>query len=546
MNIIDTQALTLLLDLLIAGTSYPCTNPAYTPPPQHLSLASTLLIHPSVTTRAISIDRRDVSIVSLRLLRSVLKQVGPVNASLDVAFAFTTPAFNSRRNRSSTTRRGRDTASEHGGMKGETDSNLIMSNIARQGGIWAKADDFWHCVGWGFNCASKHPKRWTQWKVWLEFMVGALEDDWTERWRQYKIALESKWRIDRKINGDRDGSENSEDGSRLLQESMIATYISCALRQFGGPRRLVRSLFADGSANSLNEFGEIFSGETKSAPQDSSTRLLTPRILPDDPSEGEESKIDINADLYGDYLDNRRSSSSSPEPNVQVTTSAPFTEGLEHSSPRFSGPDIGLTHPLRSRLMSLISLTSFHFSALELSSAQASFEILPLDGFYNALTEHVRPLPLPAFFLFATHTQLRALHSDGCIMLWEGLLEVLLPASAPIPSSVRTKDRGTEENVLTQNVLETCYLPFPSNNNNLIDNAKVSLLLEGLVGVLFARRVLVWTKQLQDALENGIETRIKKAHDGRRKMGIEESRIWLRDSAERLRGYMSMLQSGVS
>jgi hypothetical protein len=113
----------------------------------------------------------------------------------------------------------------------------IRGIIANKGRIRNCAKDFWHMVGWAFNCSVRYPKRWKYWKVWLDFMLDVLDADWNERMNS-KLDLGAP-------------------------DCLLLRYLSEAKGRSSAMKRVVRAAFADGSPESLKEFPEVFVNETK-------------------------------------------------------------------------------------------------------------------------------------------------------------------------------------------------------------------------------------------------------------------------------------------
>jgi hypothetical protein len=184
---------------------------------------------------------------SITLLRNILATLGPVNANLSEAFSF------EHTNNTRPTRRGRnfgrdDTASGSDEEKPEQ----MRGVIANEGRLRRCASDFWHAIGWAFNCSVKYPKRWQYWKVWLEYMLDVLTKDYDER-----------------ANLDREAQEALPPGSdakykdKLIKESLLIQYLSEVRGKSSAVRRIAKAIFANGGSESLNEFTEIFKNETK-------------------------------------------------------------------------------------------------------------------------------------------------------------------------------------------------------------------------------------------------------------------------------------------
>jgi hypothetical protein len=122
--------------------------------------------------------------------------------------------------------------------------------IANKGRIRGCAKDFWHIVGWAFNCSVKYPKRWKYWKVWLDFMLDVLDADWRERDRQDSLNSGASKHIG-------DEAESS------LRKCLLVKYLAEAKGRSSAVKRIVRSAFADGGPDSLREFPEVFQNEIK-------------------------------------------------------------------------------------------------------------------------------------------------------------------------------------------------------------------------------------------------------------------------------------------
>ncbi|KAH0537541.1 hypothetical protein FGG08_005676 [Glutinoglossum americanum] len=528
----DTQGLTLLSNLLTSGTSFTTASgdpvPAFIPTPQQLSLAATLVVHPRLTTRAASKEQLQASNVAFRLLRNANKIVGPINANFAAAFTFSPQ--NTRKRSDGRRRTG-------GGDDSGDDSDMINTEIANAGSLWARAEDFWHAVGWAFNCSVAYPKRWGRWKLWLEFMLDVLEDDWAERLRMIEE------------DGDTSKNEPEED---LLAQSMIVQWLSGRKGAYGNKRRYIRAIFADGSAKAMAEFKEIFKNEPKERKTNGDAEIKRP------------AKVDIDQDVFGDYLDDDsddeveentlsattkltedRSSDKDSEiltVGVQPRRATTVTNGAE----RFGGMDSLI---LRQRLLSLVratctptlslnSLTSH--TQLSTVSARAEPYFTPLEDLYDMYIDHIRPLPLPTFSLFVLPVLPNVLPAYRSSFN-QLLLCSLIASSAPLEHS---------DDDLSQEILETCYLPFPANTHSISDNAKVSLLVESLLRLLATHKVLGFTKELEVVVETGVRAREMKAKGSTRKKRDEllreeeENWLFLRNSSRRMVDLVEFLKRG--
>ncbi|KAL8940688.1 MAG: hypothetical protein Q9216_002675 [Gyalolechia sp. 2 TL-2023] len=483
-------ALNLLTSLLTLGTTSNPPRPAFLPPSEQLALAATLAIHPSLTTRARSEDRLQASILALKYLRLVLSLVGPINGNLQAAFAFSTVGITSRRGAAR-----RRTAGDHASPT-KDDLDSINTELANAGSVWAKAQDFWHVVGWAFNCSVLHKKRWERWQPWLQLMIDVLDKDWTLRAHMH---LED---------------EDSQEDPR--ESSIIVRYLSVSDSIARQERRILRALFADGSSRSTTEFPEIWRNETKERKKDADIKKS-------------ESKLDIDADTWGDYMQDDDSSSSDLEdtPPPESPTKSSMTESIT-SIPDVSAPLGGpQSVVLRFRLLSLLSAVSVFLPGT----------FTPLGTLYDLFLEHIRPLPLAQFFLLVSPSSMQYLHLSAASSITQIILRSLIASSAPLPL---TDD-------LTQDTLERCYLRYPANTGSISDNAKVSICVETLLRLLQRHCGLDWSQEFQESVEKGIEAReqkAKKAGKGKAKGKgeVTDERIWLRGSAGRIQGMVDMIR----
>lgn len=229
---IDEQAYAFLHSLAASGTSITVPAKPYAgllAPPSQLALAATLIVYPQITTKARSIDTVKGSDAALKYLRCVHDTVDLSAESLKTYRTAFTFAGSRRRtnvfsplNTPSSTR--------------VFDVEQLTDVAANAKSLWRCAEDFWHVVGWAFNCSVIHKKRWERWKLWLDIILGFLEAEWDHCTR----------------NGD------------LLQDTLIWQYI-CSQEPLAGNtrKRILRAIYATGDAQSLNEFAEVWDKETQ-------------------------------------------------------------------------------------------------------------------------------------------------------------------------------------------------------------------------------------------------------------------------------------------
>ncbi|KAF9891969.1 hypothetical protein FE257_002933 [Aspergillus nanangensis] len=516
-----TQALNLLLNIISSGGV--ADTSTYIPSPQHLALAATCLVHPCTTTRANNAEEEEAPNASLQLLRLTRTLVGPVNAKFNLAFSFT--HFQSSR------RGGRRRPSDE--TPPDDDMRPLNLDLSKSASLWSRAEDFWHAVGWAFNCSVLHRERWERWQTWLEFMCGVLEDDWALRIKLYQEGANDE------SKGDIKTRRKKPNEPQILKESLIFRFVSEGVAGYGAYRRILRAIFADGGSSSVNEFREVFHHELKQRRQDKQN------------IKKREVEVNIDKDEFGDYLtdddddddeenpeNSKRNSSNDriktkPGPTRQTKRPRRGTRSSKDPNTDDADPALPTAHStndishlggyqalaLRQRLLHLLSNVADHL--------QTSF--ISLEDLYHLFVENIRHLPLPIFQAFVSPSVLPHFSAAAQTSLCEFLLFRMRESAAPM----------TDEMYLNQDKLEQCFLPYAASTTSISDNAKVSMALEALLMLLADSEMLKITPQLRDAVQLGIETRAdkvqtetKKSQANRRLEDLEWG--WLVESGERL------------
>ncbi|KAL5001899.1 hypothetical protein BDV10DRAFT_158983 [Aspergillus recurvatus] len=501
---LHTQALNLLLNAL---SSHPDpSRPIFIPSQQHLALAATFLVHPSTTARPKTTEEQEAPSVSLRLLRLVNNLVGPINGKFVKAFRF--KHFETSRHG------GRRQVDDTGGDPVTNDErkwNLdkdINIDLAQSASVWSRAEDFWHAVGWAFNCAVLHPARWKYWRIWLEFMCDVLEDDWDERWRKRE--------------------EDPLHDDQILKDSIIVNYINTYTAGFGRDRRILRAIFADGGASAVNEFREVFHKELKLSQKKTDKEKDTRK---------RGAAVNIEAEEYGDFYlstdhedEGSSSGRESKRPRRGAAARARKDAGiaaLDQTSDSAT-PDSTLASSLLGDISSL-ALRQRLCRLLSTVTQCLPDSFMNLSDLYQLLVEKIRPLPLPIYQAFVSPLALPnftpAAHSTLC----EFLLYRLRESSAP----------DSKEEYLSQAKLEECFLPFAATTPSLSDNAKMSITLEALLILLANSNLIEVTDETKRLTRTGIIRRAEKAQQETRKnqaakMVDDLEASWLVESAERL------------
>ena len=506
-----SQAIPLLSSAITAGNGTP--KPAFVPPPPHLSLLATLVVHPSMTTRTTSKEKQTAADDALRYLRHVNTLTSADASGLTKALQFRVGA--SSRSKRARTRHSGDISSddEH------EDPGRIRSNYAKKDSLFANAEDFWAVVGWAFNCSVVHRNRWDRWRLWLEFVLDVLEDDLDSTHRQAR--------------------ESPQDRGELLSKSLLAQYLAPFVDQGrNSKRRIMRAILADGTQTSLNQFPAVFTNETLPPKAKQETKLSAKRSL------------DLDQGDFGDYFDSDSDSNTTPGPQQKsgrTSTRHSSTDLSRQDSP--ASPNTPQQPPSSTPLSSHGGPESLHLRLrllallTTISSLSPSLFLDPEDLF-DIYTEFLRPLPLPIFSFFIlpntnTARGSRTLDANSLASLIQMLLRPLLSSAAPVSNA----------NSLTAERFASHFAPFAANVTSVGENARVGICVEGLLRLLWTEGVLANAGEevrgvVREAVEEGIGIREEKAGgDGRRKSAGKSAEEWgfLVAGGERMRSLLEMI-----
>ena len=315
-----------MYSLLAAGTSI--STPAqpyigFLAPPAYIGLASSLIVYPPGTTKASSRDAVKGSDAALRYVRCVHATIeGPAYPALRKAFAF--PEERNRRRAPGNRSAAGSLSPELGG-----DIDRIAGVAANAQCLWYRAEDFWHIVGWAFNCAVIHKKRWDRWKLWLSTMVDFLEADWDSCVEQGRV----------------------DDASReaFLQESLLWQY---TVGQAGSAnrsmrRRIIKSILAMATPDSLKEYPEVWERETVEPKRKKASNQPLGEV---DFETGDMADYDSDEDMQDD-------SEGSDEDEFHASTTNSNDDAIQNvhnAINRFGGQD---AIQLRHRFIALVSDT---------------------------------------------------------------------------------------------------------------------------------------------------------------------------------------------
>ncbi|KAF2718782.1 hypothetical protein K431DRAFT_287384 [Polychaeton citri CBS 116435] len=501
--------------------------PQCLPPPRFLTLAATLVVHPSLTTRTNSAEKHAASDHALEYFRHVARlgaasgtvDGGCVGTELSSALQFANGLTSRTARIRYRQRSGNQSSPNASDGEATPPSSRINLSFAGAESLYAKAEDFWRVVGWAFTCSAVHRARWQRWKLWLELVIAFLEDD---------LA-----------------SCAAGVGGRAVEDALLTQYVA-QFKDGGRSSRkaIMRAIFADGSDKSRSEFTEIWRNETRPPKKDKFDEKRPIR---------KRERLDIDQDNYGDYYEDSDQDSDLDPVAVIQPEQAPRPVGRPKRKlkppPEQSSGKQSTTHTdtkadpstaTTSALASFGNIESLHLrhNLLGLLARYCSnhpgnlCDIQDLLGLY---TEFLRPLPISLFQHFLLPTR-RYLDMHAQSTLDQTLLQPLIVTSAP----------RYRENELTQADFERHFAPFPANSSSVTENAKVSLLVEDLLRLLWRSGWLEWTSVLESAVEKGIEARkMKASSDGRRKGVVElDAMAILDESARRMRICISILPGG--
>ena len=291
--------------------------------------------------------------------------------------------------------------------------------------------------------------------------------------------------------------------------SLIVQYLSAGESTTGRDRRILRAIFADGSARSVAEFPEIWKNETKERKKASDDRSR------------QIAKIDIKEDNYGDYNVSESSELEESTPSSPIAPISPPPEEVPDVAAALGGTQ---SIALRLHLLSLLSNVS----------AIIPEAFLPLSALYELCHEQIRLLPLPTFFILMSPASLSLISAAAASTLTQYILRSFIASAAPLPPT----------DSIAQDILERHFLPFAASTQSVADNARVSLCIETLLHLLEKHVGLEWSEGLVEASEKGIEARKQKAkREGKKRRGsghIGGERMWLTASAQRIQFMVDM------
>ncbi|KAF2830398.1 hypothetical protein CC86DRAFT_452836 [Ophiobolus disseminans] len=483
-----------LYNLLAAGSSI--STPAqpyigFIAPPAYIALAASLIAYPKITTKTKSREARNGSNAALRYLRCIHTTIdGPAYPIIRKALGFSEE--NSRRRAPAHRSAAASLSPEPGG-----DVERIAGEAANAESLWTRAEDFWHVVGWAFNCSRSRKKRWARWKPWLGMMLDFLEADW-----DFCV---------RRSNDDESRSE------AILQESLLWHYIVGNSRSAnrGARRRIVKAILATATPESLKEYPEIWDKETE-RPQ---------RKKKDDRQLG---KVDFETGDMADY---------DSDTEMRDAT-ADQGDGDDSDNSTDTTDDDGTIHNLHDAIERLggtgaVELRQRLIALLAQVAANLPTEFTSLSDFFDNILEDFIQLPTITF-----HALLSTLRLPGLFQV-AFCANLLLPlVSGTIPNYFHHEP--------TQQHFEATLLMLKGTNQSHATNAKISLLLEQMLMYMMNEDALTPTDVLRAAMEAGIQARHGVYGTGKGKRGNAEeekqAKVLKEACSERMLGLLDLLE----
>ncbi|OAG12419.1 uncharacterized protein CC84DRAFT_1079705 [Paraphaeosphaeria sporulosa] len=480
------QAYIFLHSLVAAGTSITVPARPYAgllAPPSQLALASTLIVYPHITTRARSAEAIKGSDAALKYLRCVQDTVDLSAESLKTlrtAFTFT----DSRRRTNIYSPL--NTPSSNRAF----DVEQLNDVAANAKSLWRCAEDFWHVVGWAFNCSVKHRKRWERWRLWLDTMLSFLEVEW----------------------------DHCNKNGGPLQDTLAWQYI-CSQEPLAGNtrKRILRATFATGDPPSLNEFAEVWVKETLD-PKTTDTKRHSGVVdfeigdIGDYASEDEDVDMEnaLRSTVKGRKARNASKILDAALPPLEEATIPAYDAAVD----RLGGMD---AVNLRQRLVLLLSKV-----ARELPKNFTSVE-----GLFDTLALQLRYFPVFVLNLLITTSRLSPADQVA--------LNVTIFSALTSEKYINYTNR-----MPTQNEFEQLLLPYRARTQSFAENAKVSLVLEQIFMSMMEPLRLEPTKALRKSVEVGIKER---SNVKGRKENVEEDagEEVLMTSSKRLHGLVQVL-----
>lgn len=354
------------------------------------------------------------------------------------------------------------------------------------------------------NCSTLYPRRWPYWKSWLEFMLDTMARDWEERERLDLEAHEADGNV-----GDVPIAARSD--------SIIAMYLEQQSGRRGTFKAILKAMFADGDGISL-AFQKVFAGERKGPKSASKKR--------------KRETLDLDKDKWGDYCDDDGLSSGTSEPPTPEKSRGQKKD----ASYGTSQPGLSETVRIRLRLFRVLSMAVYTLQPED------------LGDLYDDFAAAVKVLPLPMFCLVVS-PQDNPMLDEAQITVLKELLTLLTPNRSKDPA--RVDPEAEAQGALSVAMLQECWAPHHANTLALDDNAKLSVVIESVLQLLWTKDQIGHSEELADAIRKGIdarEARTKRKRLGKGKADPSEvlAQDVLKNSSERLDVLLNVIEASTT
>ncbi|KAM4062334.1 hypothetical protein HRG_011132 [Hirsutella rhossiliensis] len=206
-----------------------------------------------------------------------------------------------------------------------------------------------------------------------------------------------------------------------------------------------------------------------------------------------EQALDLESDKLGDYFDSDSISSSISEPPT------PEKRRGASSVVSFGCSNPGLIESIRLRLR--------FFRLLSAATSVLPWR-LDLNRLHEDFAAGIKLLPLQMFALFLSQRE-NPLLPESYVTIIKELFHLLLPSRHKNPANVDPE--GHAMGSLSIPMLEHCYISLPANTVGLEDNAKLSLVVEHAMQLLWNCEMAEYTDSFAKAALRGVEAREAKA-----------------------------------
>ncbi|KAF3212795.1 hypothetical protein TWF679_005681 [Orbilia oligospora] len=523
----DSKALDFLAHVSYTGISTPLKpyedkKEILIPPADVFSVITNISLHPKYTTRQTGNLETDVAIKASKYLRTLTRIAGATNCDLQTAWQFKrSKVTSSGRLEDPINRRTRNrnvvktgAVGRKGRQKvGQQDIDVTPFanlDIANEESVFKRCDDIWSVVGWALVCSCIYKKRWDVWRDFLELLIELLTNDFQER---IDAAEEDPRAVD-------------------LQGSLItAVGFLPDLGGGAGYKRIARAIFANGSEKSRNEWVPVFPKETKKPPKKEESKWASKSILDSSKPRGgsnENVLSNLGANMVDEYHKFRNNVNDNSEAYKQFRdklATNDFLSGEDDSEEEEPG-----TGPVKKDDKSKLETQEealatwggveaiiIRLKFMSLLTYTFAHDIPTLSCFYAEFTDTLRLLPIPQLLPFISTSYYPCRTNPS----FRGTLLTTI-----LQNSMIFQPRGGwSENTdsISDDTLLHHYFPHAARGNDIESQVRMGNVLEALARLFHVTCKssggcgLMWSVEMEEAVEEGIRARREKATTAFRK-----------------------------